>query len=453
MEEQLFLQSQIQSGTYWLGANRESISKGWQWSDQSAFVFTNWAQGEYNTNKNQHCAVISSVLNNQWKTVECFDLNYNFICKKLNTFTSTVSPTTAYPISPGFNYGCEQGWTQNIKTNYCYKYFNSDFKTFEDAKYSCKSYNSDLVEILSENENQFVVSLITGLKIGTRVLECAAGWQLINNKCYKSIDIDTNDWNLAQKYCQTQSSYIATVKSLTDNFYLLNFASKDIWIGLKRSNASNFWIHADDTILKDYSNWDSSYPSNSYQIDRCALLNVTTKKWYDLDCKTTRSFKFTCQREAQIQDDCTLSFSSVYQSNGNCIHKEQCPSGHYTAGLCDQYNDNDLVCCYNNQIDKEGIWLGMYDELTGINQVSFKLLSGIQPTYTYWAPVEPLAEGGCVAMHKKDSSSAASQLFSVGQWMVNKCNFKNSFICKKPVKITSSTTSQTDPGCPSVIFF
>ena len=56
--------------------------------------------------------------------------------------------------------------------------------------------------------------------------------------------------------------------------------------------------------------------------------------------------------------------------------------------------------------------MGMYDELSGFNQISFKLLSGMQPTYTNWAP--------SVAMHKKDASTFLNPSFSVGQWMVNK---------------------------------
>ena len=100
--------------------------------------------------------------------------------------------------------------------------------------------------------------------------------------------------------------------------------------------------------------------------------------------------------------------------------------------------------------DKEGVLIGMYDELRGFNQISFLLLTGMQPTYTTWAPEEPLKEGSCVAMHKQDSFSFSSPSFSIGQWMVNKCNFKHNYICKKPVMKTSQTTPSTDPGCPQV---
>ena len=104
-------------------------------------------------------------------------------------------PTTVYPINPSFNYGCEQGWTQSTKTNYCYKYFSAvnDLKTFDEAKLSCKQdYGSDLVEILSENENQFVVSLLQNKNAKDSLeLSCPVGWQLVNNNCFKYISPST----------------------------------------------------------------------------------------------------------------------------------------------------------------------------------------------------------------------------------------------------------------------
>ena len=174
--EQLFLQSIVKS-TYWLGANRETSSKGWQWSDNSPFIFTNWAVGEYSTNKNQYCAAISNELAGQWKTVTC-DSKLNTICKKLSIYATPVEVTTAYPIKPEFLYGCQEGWTQSGKTNYCYKYFGtqSDLLSFDKARMACKEENADLVEILGENENQFVVSLLHGSKRNSRnkqvELEC-----------------------------------------------------------------------------------------------------------------------------------------------------------------------------------------------------------------------------------------------------------------------------------------
>jgi hypothetical protein len=170
-------------------------------------------------------------LNGQWKTVKCTELKFNSLCKKVSTYATLVPPTTVYPINPSLNYGCEQGWSQNYKTNYCYKYFGTqnDLVSFNKAKDTCKQdYNSDLVEILSENENQFVVSLLDSKKThnisnkDVPKLTCPGGWQLesSSNKCFKSIEIDTKDWNSAQNFCKNQGGYLATVKSFNDNSVL-----------------------------------------------------------------------------------------------------------------------------------------------------------------------------------------------------------------------------------------
>jgi hypothetical protein len=90
----------------------------------------------------------------------------------------------------------------------------------------------------------------------------------------------------------------------------------------------------------------------------------------------------------------------------------------------------------------------MYDQLDGLNQNSFKWNSGTTPTYANWAPNEPRPNGYCVSLYVNDFTSQ----YTVGQWAVNSCNYKNSYICKKPVERSTQTTPTTDPGCPEVDF-
>jgi hypothetical protein len=90
----------------------------------------------------------------------------------------------------------------------------------------------------------------------------------------------------------------------------------------------------------------------------------------------------------------------------------------------------------------------MYDELSGFNQVSFKWLSGTQPTYTNWAPNEPNSNAQCVSMHIRDSSV---EPFNAGQWLVTSCSYKNGFFCKKKARPMPAPISTTQtPGCPPV---
>lgn len=54
--------------------------------------------------------------------------------------------------------------------------------------------------------------------------------------------------------------------------------------------------------LKQYSNWDTNFPTNLNQNARCAVMRKSNKKWYDVDCSTdTQSFKFVCEKDAGNQ--------------------------------------------------------------------------------------------------------------------------------------------------------
>lgn len=117
------------------------------------------------------------------------------------------------------------------------------------------------------------------------------------------------------------------------------------------------------------------------------------------------------------------------------------------SGLCGEYNDPDLECCLDTARLEETAWIGLYDELSGFSQVSFKWNSGTNPTYSNWAINEPGPNAAqCVSMHIKDFGSGQ---FSAGQWKTSECNYKNGFFCKKPVEIMPITQVVNDPGCPT----
>jgi|LakMenEpi03Aug12_release.lakeMendotaPanAssembly.Ray.scaffolds.fasta_scaffold1729914_1 hypothetical protein len=108
-------------------------------------------------------------------------------------------------------------------------------------------------------------------------------------------------------------------------------------------------------------------------------------------------------------------------------------------------------------IDK--LWIGMYDELAGLTQVSFKWNSGTTPTYTNWAPSQPeihtspADNNKCVSFFKQDANQLGSDFLEVGQWTITQCDYKLSYICKKPFELVPLTMTTTYPGCPEVIKF
>ena len=98
----------------------------------------------------------------------------------------------------------------------------------------------------------------------------------------------------------------------------------------------------------------------------------------------------------------------------------------------------------------------MYDELTGISQVSFKWNSGIFPTYTNWAASQPEIHRAsdnfkCVSFYKNDRNILGEDEVEVGQWAVTQCDYKLSYVCKKPMEKNPPTTVMIQtPGCPPV---
>jgi hypothetical protein len=143
----------LKTDSFWLSANSLVPNKGWTWSNNDPFIFVNWAQGEYETGKNQYCAVVSNYLNGQWKTVNCETNDYGYICEKQQT-GFTTKPSVTETTKASVQYGCQPDWYY-FKNNYCYKYFD-DLRTFDEAKASCQKKDAELVEIFNDGENEFV---------------------------------------------------------------------------------------------------------------------------------------------------------------------------------------------------------------------------------------------------------------------------------------------------------
>ncbi|CAH1791424.1 unnamed protein product, partial [Owenia fusiformis] len=74
----------------------------------------------------------------QWNDVPCSG-SYASICK--------------------FDSNCETGWTFGANTSSCYKAFQQ-WKTYYEARRECLAHNADLVSIESDEELDFVVSLV-----------------------------------------------------------------------------------------------------------------------------------------------------------------------------------------------------------------------------------------------------------------------------------------------------
>ena len=115
------------SKSYWIGLNRESTKKGWNWQDNSAVVFLNWDSSyKSDTENDERCALLDVASDSKWKSSLCISdvrsVRNNYICEKLkNDLPITTTPVMTTP--QGMNYGCPLGWENNLGN--CYQLFDS----------------------------------------------------------------------------------------------------------------------------------------------------------------------------------------------------------------------------------------------------------------------------------------------------------------------------------------
>uniref|UniRef100_A0A8C9WMS0 Macrophage mannose receptor 1 n=1 Tax=Scleropages formosus TaxID=113540 RepID=A0A8C9WMS0_SCLFO len=151
VEEQSFIISQLKpTDELWIGLNDQKTSMLFDWSDRTHVTFTNWQVGEptHASNMQEDCVLIRGK-EGKWADYLC-EKEFGYICKKKASSKPSGTPQV---ISPG----CKAGWTRF--GSYCY-YVGSEAKTFDEAKQTCQSSSSYLVDITSRYENAFLISFV-----------------------------------------------------------------------------------------------------------------------------------------------------------------------------------------------------------------------------------------------------------------------------------------------------
>jgi hypothetical protein len=173
-----------------------------------------------------------------WKTVDCSSsTKFAYICKKRQIGSTQPTMSTAYPLPITGNYGCKDGW-KAYKNNYCYQYFNDkySYKTFNEAKSTCKSYGAELVEIFNKAENDFVASILKMKKHTTnflmnstqskQILACPDKWTQQGENCYRVILDTPSTWKRAQEVCSSLDGTLVSIKNVEENNYVSNIGNK-----------------------------------------------------------------------------------------------------------------------------------------------------------------------------------------------------------------------------------
>ncbi|CAK6949579.1 lactose-binding lectin l-2-like [Scomber scombrus] len=121
---------------------------------------------------------------------------------------------------------------------------------------------------------------------------CPLFWFTFNNRCYKYVSTLMN-WADAELYCVSEKANLVSihsqeeqnfVKSLINNF---DHAEGRTWIGLSDKQKEETWMWSDGCAV-DFVFWYSGEPNNIGGNENCVHNNhEEDEKWNDVECTFT----------------------------------------------------------------------------------------------------------------------------------------------------------------------
>lgn len=150
---------------------------------------------------------------------------------------------------------------------------------------------------------------------------CPEFWYNNNGRCYKYVATASN-WADAEIYCRSQNANLVSiysqeeddfVKTLINNFDL----NKDrTWIGLSDVHKEGTFMWSDGCPLS-IDQWSGRQPDNAQGNENCAVTNWgEEKKWNDGECDA--DFPFVCAtRKTNCQSWSCLQFCDLSLNHDN----------------------------------------------------------------------------------------------------------------------------------------
>ncbi|XP_037550261.1 macrophage mannose receptor 1 [Nematolebias whitei] len=363
----------------WIGLRLKGANEGYVWSDDSPFGFENWGFGEPNNyNDNEHCAEMKFSYGRHWNDIFCENYN-DWICQIRKGVTPKPEPAITVEV---FN-TTEDGWLIYNDSQY---YINNDILPMEAARAYCKKGFGELAVLTGESERKFL-------------------------------------WKNIAKGSQNQY-YIGMMVNLDKSFS---------------------WV---DGTPVTYTAWEHNEPNFANNDENCVTMYKSMGYWNDINCgfklpsicKRSSSFinativptavpRGGCAPEwLAFQGKCYKFFTSDKKNwedaRTNCIQEG--------GNVVSIVNEKEQAFLTTQMLYySDDLWIGMND----VNwEMHFVWTDGKGISYTNWAKGHPSADGryfndevfDCVIM-------VGSTKKLQGQWKVEDCSAKHSFICKKNV--------------------
>uniref|UniRef100_A0A4W3H5F3 Lymphocyte antigen 75-like n=1 Tax=Callorhinchus milii TaxID=7868 RepID=A0A4W3H5F3_CALMI len=368
----------------WIGLNQMNTAGGWQWADGTPVVFINWDSGIFgrSTIEDTSCATINTESQGRWQMNPC-EVSLPYVCKKqLNE--SSLETIDPWQFS---NTKCEAGWLPY--NGFCY-FMHKEKLSWDDARSSCKSKQSELMSLHSLADVELVVT------------------------------------------------------KLHDGF------EDEVWAGL-RSNQSPALFEWSDGSIVTFTYWDQNEPNVPFNTSQhCVHYSgkASHSTWVPSYPYPLYPPPLLIPALVHIPDFQCLGTSSQQRKNwkrhGNFCYKLD-PTEVTFESNChltiqnrfEQEFIESLIRKHTTENDKY-FWTSLQDiNKTGEYTWLPRGRRNEPVTYTNWNVYQPETAGGCAVL----GSGKA-----LGRWEVKNCKmFKAMSICKKSI----GNTTEPDPSPPT----
>uniref|UniRef100_A0A2C9KE90 Macrophage mannose receptor 1-like n=1 Tax=Biomphalaria glabrata TaxID=6526 RepID=A0A2C9KE90_BIOGL len=398
----------------WIGLSDAVSESNFQWIDGSSLNFSNWKYGEPNNSTVfEDCVELVQYSGGQWNDNHCYVVQ-PFFCTILQGATL---PSVVPALTPTPSTSCADPSWQYFNGS-CYYLSSHDPMTWYQARQKCLSSGGDLVSILSEDENNFLIT------------------------------------------------------------WLSRTGGSQVWIGFNQLDQEEYvWS---DGMPTNFVAWGRGEPNDGYGAERCVDLSGSNGYWIDDNCNT--NFGYICKKSNNsnaaivvtptplIDGNCPYGFVSEVKSNkcyfvgglGNDLSNDPKLGWIQARDFCrnltspkrvdigsiNSLQDQETITMLFSTVNSD-MWIGLSDLA---KRYSYSWQDNSQFTYTNWVasesqpPYSYWQSGNCVAMLRNPKKAD-----DVAKWNKDQCSKKNAYLCqtmKAPSSTVPSTTSSSST-CPS----
>ena len=141
-----------------------------------------------------------------------------------------------------------------------------------------------------------------------KFLDCHEGWVEHNHSLYCIISNlryqTAKHMRKARQRCEEMSADLPIIKSQSENDFIQSLMEKQhieyVWLGMERNKSGFFWFDgspAEPSQGALYSAWKNNVLEiGSWNREKCASLEFTTKKWTDQKCNHEENRYVLCQK-------------------------------------------------------------------------------------------------------------------------------------------------------------